>query len=225
MLEILNSPFFGISLTFLAYEFGCLVYSKFRSPLLSPFVVALFSTIAFLLIFKIPISSYSVGGDILNIMVIPSTAALAISMFNKLKILKANVIPIIVSTFMGALSSIVTIYVLANLFKLDDSITMGMLPKSVTIPIALDLSIKTGGTATITISCVVISGVMGALLSISLIKLFKFKNPVAIGLAMGTSGHGISTAKAIELGETEGALSGIAIGLAGAMTVLIYNFI
>lgn len=223
--EALNSPFFGIAITVLAFEFGIIVYAKTKSPFLSPFIVALFSVMGFLILFDIPISSYRAGGDILNIMVIPATSALAISMYNKLHILKKNIICILISTFMGALSSIVTIYILAKIFKLDESLTMGILPKSVTIPIALDLSIKTGGVAPITISCVAISGVLGALLSVTLIKIFKIDNPVAKGLAMGTSGHGVSTAKAIELGETEGALAGIAIGMAGAMTVLIYNFI
>ncbi len=225
MSEILNSPFFGIVVTLVAFEFGCIVYNKIKSPFLSPFIVALVSIILFLVVFDIPISSYKVGGDIVNLMVIPATASLALSMYNKVKILKANILPIIISTFAGALSSIGTIYALAKFFKLDESITMGMLPKSVTIPIALDLSLKTGGIAPITISCVVISGTLGALLSVFLIKIFRFKNPVSVGLAMGTSGHGISAVKAIELGETEGALAGIAIGLAGAMTVLIYIFL
>ena len=158
-------------------------------------------------------------------MLTPATAALAISMYHKIKIIKHNFLPIIIGTFVGSLVSILSILFIAKLFGLDDNVTNGILPKSVTIPIALDLAKKTGGITSITITCVCISGILGAVLSPTLIKIFKIDNPVASGLAIGTSSHGVGTSKAIEIGETEGALSGIAIGLAGIMTVLIYLFI
>ncbi|WP_317367595.1 LrgB family protein [uncultured Tyzzerella sp.] len=225
MEQILNSPLFGISITLIAFEIGTLIYKKIKSPLFSPFILSIIFIISFLLVFKIPSSSYQKGGDIINLMLTPATAALAISMYNKIKIIKNNFLPIIIGTFVGSLVSITSIIFMCKLFGLDDGIKYAMIPKSVTMPIALDLSQKTGGTVAVTITCVCLSGILGAVFSPALIKIFKLNNPIASGLAIGTSSHGVGTSKAIEIGETEGALSGIAIGLAGIMTVVIYTFL
>ena len=225
MEEILNNPLFGISITLISFEIGSLIYKKVKSPLCSPFILAIIFIVSFLLIFKIPSSSYMQGGNIINMMLTPATSAIAISMYHKIKIIKRNFLPIIIGTFVGSLVSIVSIIFMCKMFNLDDSITYAIAPKSVTVPIAIDLAQKNGGIVPITIACVCITGIFGSICSPFLIKLFKLKNPVSIGLAMGTSSHGLGTSKAIEMGETEGALSGIAIGLAGVMTVIIYFFI
>lgn len=222
MEQILNSPLFGISITLIAFEIGVIIYKKIKSPFCSPFILSIIFIISFLLIFNIPSSSYQKGGNIINMLLTPATSALAISMYHKIKIIKHNFFPIIIGTFIGSLTSIISIILLSKLFGLDDNVVKGMLPKSVTMPIALDLSQKTGGLTSITITCVCISGIFGAVFSPFLIKIFKINSSVATGLAIGTSSHGVGTSKAIEIGETEGALSGIAIGLAGIMTVIIY---
>ena len=225
MENILNSPLFGISITLLAFELGVLIYKKIKSPLLSPFILSIVFIVSFLLIFKIPTASYQKGGNIINMLLTPATSALAISMYHKIKTIKHNFLPIITGTFVGSLVSITSILLMSMLFNLDNNLVKGILPKSVTMPIALDLSKKTGGIASVTICCVCISGILGAVFSPLLIKIFKIKNPVSAGLAIGTSSHGVGTAKAIEIGETEGALSSIAIGLSGVMTVIIYIFL
>lgn len=225
MSEILNSPLFGVSITLIAFEIATIIYKKVKSPLCSPFILSLVFIISFLLIFKIPSSSYQKGGSIINMLLIPATATLAISMYKKIPIIKKNFLPIIIGTFIGSLTSITSIIIMCKLFKLDSSITYAIMPKSVTVPIAIDLAEKTGGIVPITIACVCITGILGAVLSPFLVKIFKIQNSVAIGLAIGTSSHGVGTSKAIEMGETEGALSGIAIGLAGIMTVIIYLFL
>lgn len=225
MEQVLNSPLFGISITLIAFEIGVVIYKKIKSPLSSPFILSIIFIISFLLIFKIPSSSYQKGGNIINLMLTPATAALAISMYHKVKIIKKNLFPIVIGTFVGSLVSITSIIVMCKLFGLDNNIKSAMIPKSVTIPIALDLSQKTGGITSVTITCVCLSGILGAVFSPLLIKIFKLNNSISAGLAIGTSSHGIGTSKAIEIGETEGALSGIAIGLSGIMTVIIYTLL
>ena len=225
MKEILNNPLFGISITLIAFEIGTIIYKKVKSPLCSPFILAIIFIISFLVIFKIPSNSYQKGGSIINMMLTPATSALAISMFNKIRTIKANFLPIIMGTFVGSLVSICSIILMCKMFNLDNSITSAMIPKSVTMPIAIDLSEKTGGITSVTITCVCITGIFGAIFSPILSKIFKLNNPVSVGLAIGTSSHGVGTAKAIEMGETEGALSGIAVGLSGIMTVIIYLFL
>lgn len=225
METILQSPLFGISITLFFYFIGGVIYNKIKSPLFSPFVLGLIFIITFLIVFKIPTEYYNNGGSIIQMMLAPATCSLAISIYNKLKVIKQNFVPIIISTFAGSLASIITIIILCKLFNVDSLILNSMLPKSVTNAIAIDLTTQRNGIVAITITSVVITGIFGAIFSPILIKILKLKNPISIGLAIGTSSHGVGTAKAIEIGETEGALSGIAMGLAGIMTVLIMLFI
>lgn len=225
MKEILNNPLFGISITLITFEIGTIIYKKIKSPLCSPFILSIIFIISFLIIFKIPSSIYQKEGSIINMMLTPATAALAISMFQKIKTIKYNFLPIIIGIFVGSLVSISSIILMCKIFNLDNNITSAMIPKSVTMPIAIDLSEKTGGIIPVTITCVCLTGIFGAIFSPILVKIFKLNNPVAIGLAIGTSSHGVGTAKAIEMGDIEGALSSIAIGIAGIMTVIIYLFL
>lgn len=225
MNEILQSPLFGISLTLITYCIGNFIYNKFKYTLFSPFILSLIMVIGFLLIFKIPTESYKNGGSIIQMLLAPATCAIAISMYKQLKTIKENLIPILIGTFSGSLASIISIIILCKLFNLDKDISVSILPKTVTNAIAISLTEQKGGIVPITVTCVVITGILGAILSPILIKLLKLKNPISIGLAIGTSSHGVGTSKAIEIGETEGALSGIAMGLAGVMTVLLMIFI
>lgn len=224
-MEYLNSPLFGIAITFIAYEIGIYMCRKIKLSFLSPFLISVILIMLFLYFFKIPMEYYKKGGSMVKLLLIPATSALAISMYNKVNIIKKNLIPVIIGCFVGSLSSVSSIFIMCKLFKLDLPMMYSMLPKSVTVPIAMDLASKNGGIVAITIACVCLTGVLGGCLSPLLIKKFKLKNPIATGLAIGTSSHGIGTARAIEIGETEGALSSIAIGMSGIMTVIIFLFL
>lgn len=225
MNEILQSPIFGISITIFSFYIGGLIYNKVKFSLLSPFILSLAFIISILLIFKIPTEYYNKGGSMIKIFTAPATCAIAIPMYHKLKVMKENFIPILIGTFVGALVSIISIVILCKLFGLDENIQNSILPKSVTAAIAVDLAVNRDAIPSITITCVVLTGIFGSIFSPLLIKLLKLKNPVSIGIAIGTSSHTIGTSKALELGETEGALSGISLGLTGIMTVLIMLFI
>ena len=130
-------------------------------------------------------------------------------------------LPIVVGSFAGAATSLASVALLCRLFRLDEVILSSLLPKSVTTAIALEISAGRGGIGSVTILAVLITGVSGAVFAPLMIRLFRVKNPVAQGVAIGTCSHAVGTSKAIELGELQGAMSGIAIGVAGLMTVLI----
>ena len=225
MEEILQSPLFGISITLIAFSIGEIIYKKVKSPLCSPFICAVIFIASFLVIFKIPTNYYKNGGSIIQMILLPATTSIGLSMYKKLSVIKENLLPILIGTFVGSLSSIVSIIILCKIFNLNENIYNAMLPKSVTTSIAIDLAQKRNAIIPVAIASVVLTGIFGAILSPILIKILKLKNPISIGIAMGTSSHGIGTAKAIEIGETEGALSGIAMGLTGIITVIILLFI
>lgn len=219
MNTIVNSPMFGIALTFLAYEFGILVTRKVRSPLLNPMVIAAALCIGFLQLTGIPLASYQVGGDFLIMLIFPATTCIAVSVYSKIDLLKRHFVPIVVGCTVGAATSIGSVILLAKWLDLPEILTVSMAPKSVTTAIAIEISALLQGQPSLTVMAVMITGITGVLSAPILIKLFRITDPIIQGVALGTSSHVIGTAKALELGQTQGAMGGISIFITGLATV------
>ncbi len=220
-----SSPFFGMLLTIASWEIAIRISNRFRSPLLNPLLIAMAIILSILKIFGITMADYNIGGDILTLFIAPATTMLAVSVYNQIAILKKNLVPVIVGCTVGSAVSIGTVLFLSRLFGLSEVLTSSLIPKSVTTAIAIELSMQFNGIPSITILAVLITGICGVLFSPLLIKLLHVHNPVTQGLAIGTSSHLIGTSKALELGELQGAMSGIAIFIAGTATVLIAIFL
>lgn len=213
------SPYFGIGLSILAFVIGAKLQQKTKSALCNPLIIAIVLVIAVLLVFKIPYESYNEGGEIINMFLAPATACLAVSIYTKLSVLKKYWLPIVVGCAAGSLASMGSVYGMCRLFGLEQNLTMSMLPKSVTTPIAVSVSEAHGGVVPVTVVAVIFTGILGSILAPLLIKIFKVSNPVAAGLAIGACSHAVGTSKALEIGEIEGAMSGLAIGICGMITV------
>lgn len=222
---IFENPLFGIALTILAFQIGVYLNKKTKSALVNPLLVAIAVIILVLTAFQIPYASYKNGGDIITMFVAPATAVLGYSIYRQIVILKKYFLPILAGCFVGSITSIGSVYFLCKLFHLEDALTASLFPKSVTTAIAIEISEQLGGIPAITVAIVVVTGVLGGVFGPLLIKLFRIDHEVAQGVAMGTASHAVGTSKAIELGEVQGAMSGIAIGVAGLMTVLISLFL
>lgn len=226
MEEIINSPFIGIVLCLVAYEIGLVIQKKTHNPAANPLLIAIGIILILLQTCHIPLTSFNKGGAMINLFLGPATVVLAIPMYERLNTLKENIIPILISTGVGALTSMVSVIGLCKLFGLKEETIASLVPKSVTTPIAVEVASKQGGIVGITIGAVVITGILGAIIAPTMIKLLKLeKHPVAAGLAIGTSSHAMGTSKAVEIGELEGAMSGLAIGMAGLFTVILSLFL
>ena len=221
MSDIFASPFFGITISILAFFIGLEIQKHTKIALCNPLLLAIILVIVFLKIFGISYDDYNEGGAIINMFLAPATACLAVSIYTKLQLLKENAIPILVGCTAGSLSSMGSVYVLCKLFGLDEAMTASLLPKSITTPIAVEVCQTHGGIVPVTVIAVIFTGILGSILAPYLIKLFRVKNPITAGLAIGACSHAVGTSKAIELGETEGAMSGLAIGVCGILTVII----
>ena len=221
MRELCSSPYFGIALSVLAFGIGVKLNEKLKTPVCNPLVIAIVLIVGVLLIFKIPYEDYNAGGKIINMFLAPATACLAVAIYTKIQILKQYWLPILVGCTAGSLASMGSVYGLCRLFGLDKSLTVSLLPKSVTTPIAVSISEPAGGVVPITVAAVIGTGILGGIF----IKLFKVSDPVAAGLAIGASSHAVGTSKAIEIGEVEGAMSGLAIGICGIVTVIVSIFL
>lgn len=223
--EIIFNPLFSLVLILASYIFAGFLQKKTKLSILNPLLVSVLIIIGVLLIFDIPLSAFNEGGDIVTMFLAPVTALLALSIYRQRELVKKNFVAILVGTIVGAIVSIGSIIVLANILGLDDRLTSSLIPKSVTTPIALAVSETLGGIPGITVCALILSGLFGNILAPVLIKLLRLNDPVAAGIAIGSSSHALGTVTALELGEDIGAISSIAIPFSGIITVIISLFL
>jgi predicted murein hydrolase (TIGR00659 family) len=221
-MEILSENIlFGVIISLIAFEIGLLIYKKTKFPLFNPLLIAIALVISFLLIFNIDVDVYNKGGEFINMFLGPATVVLAVPLYKQIQLLKKHLVPIILGILFGSAIGISAVILLANIFGLDKVLTLSLLSKSVTTPIGIEITNQLGGLTPVTVLAIVVSGIIGAVLGPILCKIFKIKDKVAIGVALGTASHALGTTKALEMGETEGAMSSLSIGIAGIMTVFL----
>ena len=225
MSELLASPFFGIALSIVAFSIGVWIQKKTGLVICNPLIIAIVLVSGVLLLFQIPYESYNEGGSIINMFLAPATSCLAVSVYTRLELLKKNWLPILAGCVAGSLTSMGSVFLLCRLFGLDEAMTYSLLPKSVTTPIAVGIAESHGGISSITVAAVILTGIMGSILAPFLIRIFRVKDSMTAGLAIGACSHAVGTSKAIESGETEGAMSGLAIGICGIVTVVLSMFL
>lgn len=221
MKELVSTPMFGILISLIAFELGCKLYNKTKISMLNPLFTSIILVITFLTTFNINVSDYDKGGQFISFFLSPATIILAVPLYKKIKLLKANAVPILSGITIGSFVSILAIILLCHAFGLSKPLDVSMIPKSITVPIGVEVSKQLGGIPSITVATIIITGIMGAVIGPYVCKLFRIKDKVAIGVAIGTASHAIGTTKAIELGEVEGAMSSLSIGIAGIITVII----
>lgn len=225
MKELTSLPIFGIIISIAAYEIGIILYRKFKLSVFNPLLVSIVLLVVFLLGFKIDLDSYNAGGSLISIFLGPATVILAVPLYKQIEHLKTNIIPIVGGIIIGCISSIGSIWFSSKLFGLDTAIGLSLIPKSITTPIGVELSKQIGGIPSITVAAIIITGITGAVLGPFICRVFGIRDEVAVGIAIGTSSHALGTTAAIEIGETEGAMSSLAIGIAGLVTVFITSFL
>lgn len=225
MKEILSSPLLWIGLSILCYEVGLQIKKKFGFSILNPLIVGTILLIFILYVTNTDLETYNLGGDFINMFLTPATAVLAIPIYRQRKLLKENWLPIILGAFVGSLVSVVSVIVLVRLFGLDEMFLRSFIPKSVTTAIGIEISTSLGGVPAISIVAIMISGLTGAIIMPSILKACRIDDSIAKGIALGTASHAVGTTRAIEMGEIEGAMSGLAIGIAGIFTVIISMFL
>ena len=228
MSSLLDSPIFGILLSLFAFEVGMILYNRTKFPLFNPLLIAIVLIIGFLEFFKINYQEFNVGGQFINMFLGPATVVLAVPLYKQLQLLKKHALPIILGVLIGSTVGIFSIIGLSYILGLNGLLTKSLLAKSVSTPIGMEITKSLNGIIPITVIAIIITGILGAIIGPWILKTFKVHNKIAIGISLGTSAHAVGTSKALELGETEGAMSSLSIGIAGLMTValapLIYHF-
>lgn len=217
----LNSTYFGIVLSLLCYWIALKISEKVKSTLCNPLLVASAIIIVVLLVLRVDYETFDKGASYLTYFLNPATVCLAVPLYRQFQVLKSNLKAILLGIFAGCIACMIVILGLSAVFAFSPELTASLLPKSVTTAIAIGISEEIGGISSVTVACVVFTGIFGACTASALFKLFKIEEPVAQGLAAGTSAHAIGTSRALELGEIQAAMSSLAIVVTGIMTVII----
>lgn len=223
--ELLEFPLLGVVLTLASYLIGQKISEKLKSPLVNPLLISIIMCIGFLLFSRVSYEDYNRGGQIISFFLGPATVALGIPFYKQLNIIKKNKIPIIIGTFLGSLTAIFSVIGLLAVLGGSKIAMISLSPKSVTTPIALEVSRWIGGIVPLTVVAVIITGLIGAILGPEVLSLAKVKSSVALGIAIGTAAHVLGTSRAIKEGELEGAFSSTAVGLAGIITAIVLPFV
>lgn len=221
MSEFINTPLFGILLSIIAFEIGVWINKKTKISLLNPMLIGIVLVIGFLVVCNVKYESYKLGGDYISFFLAPATVALAVPLYKQLDKLKANWLPILVGIFVGSVSSIISVIVLAKFAGISQNVLVSITPKSITIPMGIEVSRLLGGLPAITVASIMITGITGAIISPIVCKLCHITDPVAQGVATGTASHAVGTSRMMEIGEIQGAMSSLSIGVAGVITAVL----
>ena len=221
MNELLQvSMYFGMVISVAAYLLGVWLKKKTRWAVMNPLLVSIILTMGVLLFLDIDYDTYNSGAKYLSYFLTPATVCLAIPLYKQLELLKHNMAAVLTGIISGVLASLVSVLGLSLAFGLDHQYYVTLLPKSITTAIGIGISEEAGGIVTLTVASIIITGIFGNIIAEVVFKILKIQEPIAKGLALGTSAHAIGTAKALEMGEIEGAMSSLSIAVAGLLTVL-----
>nr|WP_026293786.1 CidB/LrgB family autolysis modulator [Saccharibacillus kuerlensis] len=209
-----------LTATLLIYYAAKWLYRKYPKVYLSPLLITPAVLVVVLLATHASYSDYNAGGEWLSKLLQPATVAFAVPLYKNLQTLKKHAGEIIASVLFGSLTAILSSAVLARLMHLDSELASSLVPRSVTTPIAMNVSQMIGGVPTITAVFVIITGLLGAMIGPSVVKLLRIEGDIAKGVLFGTSAHGTGTSKAFELNPLTGTISSISMILAALFTLL-----
>ena len=214
----LQCTYFGAVLTIAAYLFGQWCKRKWKLPICNPLLIAVIVVIALLLGFHVQYDTYYEGAKYISYLLTPATVCLAIALYRQLELLKQHATAILLGVCSGVVASMGGIFVIAALFHLSHEEYVTFLPKSITTAIGMGVSEELGGIVTITVAIIILTGIIGNVIASTVCKVFRIEEPIAKGLAIGTAAHAIGTARALEMGPIEGAMSSLAVAVAGILT-------
>jgi len=221
MRELFATPIFALLISIFAYEIGVFINKKTNIAFFNPLMIAIALVIGTLLVLNIPLDDYKKGGDFISMFLTPATVILAVPLYKNINSLKKDYIAILGGVIIGCITAIASIWALAKAFGLPGKLLASLIPKSITTPLGIELSNQIEGIPSVTVAAIIITGIVGAVFAQWILRVCRITDKTAKGIAIGTSAHALGTTKAVELGETEGAMSGLAIGLAGLVTVIL----
>lgn len=217
---IQDSTYFGVLISLGSYWIGTQLKKKWNIALLNPLLIAILLTMAFLVLFHIDYDVYYEGSKYISYLLTPATICLAVPLYEQFELLKKNVKAVLLGIASGVIASLGSVLMLALLFQFDHANYVTFLPKSITTAIGMGVSEELGGHVAISVAVIIITGVLGNMLAETVCNVFHITHPIAKGIAIGSASHAVGTARAMEMGEIEGAMSSLSIVVSGVLTVI-----
>lgn len=215
-----NSVFFGVTVSLVSYGVGSLLQRRFRTALCNPLLISIILTILTLLASGIDYDSYYSSAKYLSYFLTPATVCLAVPLYEKLDMLRANRKAVLLGILSGVVTTLLCVLAIALVFRLPHKEYVTLLPKSITTAIGMGVAEELGGYVTLTVAVIIITGLVGNICAPAVCRICGISEPIAKGVAIGTSSHAIGTAIALQMGEVEGAMSGLSIAVSGLLTVI-----
>lgn len=215
------STVWGCFLTIAFFGLGTMINKKTGLAACNPLLLCTIFVIVFLKMTGVEYQDYKVSSSLISYLLFPATVSLAIPLYEKWNLLKANLAAIVAGLLAGVITSLGSIFAIAKIMGLDHAQYVTLLPKSVTTAIGMDVAAELGGMASLASGAIILTGIAGNLLAVFVCKMFKINNPIAKGIGIGSASHAIGTSKAMEIGQIEGAMSSLAIAAAGIITAFV----
>lgn len=217
---ISQSAYFGVMICVASYALGTALKKKFGLAIFNPLLVSIVCVMLFLIVFHVSYDSFNQSAKYLSYLLTPATVCLAVPLYKQLSVLKKNLAAVLIGLASGVAASLLSVFLMSKLFGFTQQMYITLLPKSVTTAIGMDVASELGGDGGIAAAVIIVTGLFGNMCASGLCKLLRITHPVAAGLAIGCSSHAMGTACALEMGEVEGAMSSLAVAVAGLMTVI-----
>ena len=214
-----SSVFLGVFISLVSYGIGCLLKRKLKWSILNPLLISIILTIVLLLVLDVDYGTYYEGAKYISYLLTPATIALAIPLYEQFELLKKNWLAVLLGVCSGAITSMGSVLILSLLFRFDHATYVTFLPKSITTAIGMGVSEELGGYVSLTVAVIIITGVLGNVMAEAVCRIFRITEPIARGIGIGSASHAVGTAKAMEMGEVEGAMSSLSIVVSGVLTV------
>lgn len=215
-----DSVFFGVLVSLASYSIGLALKIKTGWSLMNPLLISIVLVIAVLLLTGVDYHTYNAGANCISYLLTPATICLAVPLYQQVELLKKNYKAVMIGILSGVLASLCSVLLLAILFHFDHAAYVTFLPKSITTAIGIGVSEELGGNVSVSVVVIIITGVLGNIFAEKFLKLLSIKEPIAKGIAIGCSAHALGTARAMEMGTIEGAMSSLSIVVCGVMTVI-----
>ena len=215
-----SSVFIGVLISLASYGLGIWLRKKTGLSFMNPLLISIILVILFLSLTGVSYQTYAAGAESISFLLTPATICLAVPLYQQLNLLKKNWKAVVAGIVSGVVSSLVCILLLALIFTFDHHTYVTLIPKSITTAIGMGVADELGGYVSLAVVVIVITGVIGNVIADTVLKLFKIEEPIAKGIAIGSSSHAVGTAKAMEIGQIEGAMSSLSIVVCGLLTVI-----
>ena len=223
MAEFLSQiSLFPLVLTIGAYQIGLWIQKKGKLPIFNPILIAVLIVIGVLSVTGLDMTVYQTGTSGISWFLTPATVCLAVPLYEQLKLLKKNLPAILAGIAAGTVTSLLCVALFCRLFALGDSLSVSLLPKSITTAMGIVLSQQNGGIPALTTAAIILTGILGNFMGTILCKLFRFRDPITQGVAFGTASHVIGTTRAAQVSELTGAVSSLSLTIAGVLTAVLF---